>query len=287
VRVGVVYCPDSISTNKHCHSNKTWLSNPGWASILTTTFRKATVAYSGTNGTILAHKFSAASEISAPVNASEMLQGFRAAWGNFTDMTSIVKLVTDPEESKLFTLRVYPAMVWSNLKGIDALRDDPTVATRAADTLQCLLAIMLYFCQPAVFSRILAPYANNATLGDSMPLRREFADYLLSISPPDTIVTVADLRYQLVVGSATVIAYIALCGTALVICAIALGWSACTTRNRPLPWISSFPSFDQAAKCKIQPTHQNQGVREEGLGNISADALIKRAETIKVMLERV
>ncbi|KAF2812580.1 uncharacterized protein BDZ99DRAFT_461241 [Mytilinidion resinicola] len=287
----IVHCPNDISTLSDCHTNKTWHSRPGWTTSLTTTFRDADVAYSKINGTILSHTFTSPALV-APVSASEMLAGYRSAFSSFPDLAALLNLFADSKATNLFSLYVYPAMIWANLKSVEALGpQNPAVVTRAQDTLQCLLAIMLFYCQPSLFARALAQYAENATLGDAFPTLKVFAEELIHESPADTEVVEAVTRYQLQVGRATLVAYVVICGTALGACLVALGWAAWVegTGKVRVPETTPFPAWDERVRCRVESVRDGSGVEDGevmGLekGIDGGKGLSRTAEGLKVVL---
>jgi hypothetical protein len=115
---------------------------------LTASFRDANVAYSRANGTVLSHDFTHSQPTPARTPAREMLTALRDALGDFTGMTmtSLMAILVNPDEMKLFPFYVYPAYVWGHLNSAATLASqDPAQVYRGAETLQSLLAIILYF----------------------------------------------------------------------------------------------------------------------------------------------
>ncbi|KAF2188992.1 hypothetical protein K469DRAFT_684256 [Zopfia rhizophila CBS 207.26] len=295
----IVHCPTSTSVLSDCYTNTSWHASPGWTTSLTTTFRRGTVAYSRANGTILSHEFTS-SPTPAPVSASEMLDGYRSAFSSFPDLSSLLSLLADPDATNMFPLYVYPAMVWANLKSIESLSPrNPAIVTRAQDTIQCLLAIMLYYCQPSLFARTLSIYTNsselgNATNGNSFAQLKSFANDLLSLAPPDTQVRQAVTRYRLVVGRGTLAAYVVLCGVALLLCLIVLGWAKWTERsgNMDVPRIGPFPAWDERVKCIVEgkegrvleEAKNGEGKMGGGMRLVEGSEVIRLAERMRVVL---
>ena len=206
------------------------------------------MAYSKLNGSILAYDF-ASDELPAPVDAAEMLQGYRDAFGNFSNPEDIMQVITDPEKTSLFPLIAYPAFVAACLKGVDSLgAQNPALVTRAADALQCLLAIMLYYCQPSLFARAVSRSPAPNSVGD--PAIAQFALDLVAIAPANTKVSVAGLHYQIVVGKATLIAYVAISGSALLLCLGVLLYGSVSSLGRRVPQTTPFPFLDSAVRCE-------------------------------------
>lgn len=262
--------------------NTSWHSNPGWATTLTTSFRRATVAYSKSNGTIISHVFSGSPAIPAPVNATDMLQGYRDALGNFSGLQEVLAVLAKSDGTNLFALYAFPAFVWGCLKGVSSLgSQNPAVVTRAADVLQCFLAIMLYYCQPSLFARALSKSAGNRTAGDEG--LKKFASDMLAIAPPDTPVFLAGLRYQIMVGQATVIAYVVLCGVALLLCLGILLLGSYAPIAGKIPDTSPFPTWDWHAHCELEAEARH--LHPESLRNLKGNELVRIAADMKVRLK--
>ncbi|KAF2269447.1 hypothetical protein CC78DRAFT_604142 [Lojkania enalia] len=291
----IVHCPLSVSSRSECIQNKTWPSAPGWTTSLTTLFRDGTVAYSITNGTILSHIFTS-EPIDAPVSATEMLAGYRYAFSSFESVTDILEAFRKPEETNMFSLYIYPAMVWANLRAIsDLSSQNPASATRAQDTLQCLLGIMLYYCQPSLFSSQLSIYLNE-TSSSSGPQTgttdvenlKMLAQELRRKAPPDTNVRQAVRRYQLLVGKNILRAYIILSGTALLACLITLGWAEwwASRKNIPVPSVGPFPAWDDWVKCNIRRGDETENHEENIRMTLRSNegGIVKIAERMKISL---
>jgi hypothetical protein len=282
---GIVYCPGAISAALKCRDDTSWYSNAGWVTSLMTQFQRATVAYSISNGTILSHDFTSGAT-PAPVSAIEMLEAYRSAFHSPRNLSELLALFSNADVSNLFGLYVYPAMVWANLKGAEMLgQQSPANMARAAGTLHCLLAIMLYYSQPSLFARALSPYAKNSTLGASSPDLRTFANDLQTLAPPNTEFALATLKYQIVVGRLTTLVYIGLCGFALLLCVMALGWTCCAPSASKVPVTTAFPAWDERAKCRIKYADDEAGnLLEEDVKMMAGGRLVRRTEEWRVVL---
>lgn len=220
-----------------------------------------------------------------------MLAGYRAAYGKFDDMASILNTFRDMESTSMFTLYVYPAIVGAHLKStLELSEQDPAIATRAQDTIQCLLAIMLYYCQPSLFSSTLSSHLNQSSSGpDSQTTKQDaertsaFAGELQARAPADTKVRQAVRRYQLVVGKATLLAYMALCGSALLACLATLAWAEWWIRKEKIkvPPIGPFPAWDAWAVCEIQ-----RGVNDGDVKIVTGSGIVRVAEKMTITLEK-
>ena len=65
-----------------------------------------------------------------------MLVGYRAAFGKFENLTTILSSFINMESASMFTLYVYPAIVGAHLTSTLRLsQQDSTIAARAQDTI--------------------------------------------------------------------------------------------------------------------------------------------------------
>lgn len=185
------------------------------------------------------------------MNARDLLQGYRDAFGDFNGIQDFLKLLANPDGTKLFPLYVYPAFVWACLKGVTSLgSQNPAVVTRAADALQCLFAIMLYYCQPSLYARAVMEPARNGTAATET--FKKFAADMVAIAPPDTEVFLSGLRYQIVVGRATLLAYVLLSGVTLILCLGVLVFGSCSSIAVKMPDTGPFPTWDSIMNCEVE-----------------------------------
>lgn len=219
-----------------------------------------------------------------------MLAGYRAAYGKFDNLTTILTSFLDLKSTSMFTLYVYPAVVAAHLKSTLRLSEqDPAIATRAQDTIQCLLAIMLYYSQPSLFSSTLSAHSNSSSSNLEEQSREDevrlkaFREELRTRAPPDTKVWQAVPRYQLVVGKATLLAYVVLCGSALLSCLVTLAWAewCCQKEKLKVPRIGPFPAWDEWAMCKIQ-----RGANDESVQMPTRSGIAQAAEKMMINLGR-
>jgi hypothetical protein len=267
LRAMIIPCPYNVSTASQCLTDTDWWNNPGWTTQLTATFQRANVAYTPTNGSILWQDF-IGSPSPAPVPAHGILAGFASAFQNFSDPLALSSLLLDPSKTSLFALYAYPAVVWANLKGVAVLGPtDPALLVRAQDTLQCLLAILLYYSQPSMFARALSTRTN---------LTSDQQDLKNSLPVADTEVRKATMRFQLIMDKSRLTTYATLCGTAILLCVVGLVFSFIVGH---IPEGTAFPGWDERVKCVV---HREDG-GDESAGN-GTGKFVAIAERSKVLL---
>src|SRR5436305_14170573 len=118
VCIGIVSCPYSDLLSQSCVEDTSWQSFPGWTTSLNATFRRASVAYSRLNGTILTNSFTDEPARIAPVNSTEILQ----AWDNFLGVGTNEQILSALGRGSGKFL--FPGMVGWFLIGISAIDID-------------------------------------------------------------------------------------------------------------------------------------------------------------------
>jgi len=106
---------------------------------------------------------------------------------------------------------------------------------------------MLYYCQPNLFARVVL--RNESSITSHSNEFQEFAKYPNATAPADTNVTVARIRYQIIVDRDSLIAYAACCGLSLLLCLAVLPFACFLQLGKKVPKTSFFPFFDTAALC--------------------------------------
>lgn len=207
------------------------------------TYRRASVAYSRLNATIISHAFTEKPAIPAPVDSSSILQ----AWDNFLGSGEASK-----QTLALFGLGygkfLFPAMVGWFLNGVSAIAaDNPEANTRGVNALQALLAIPLYFCQTGFTQRVAM-----SSLPSSVFLGQADALNITGGVERNSTLSLAVVRNEVFVTQATLVAYIALAAAAWIFCFVALCIGSLTRKARTIPDTTSFPALDFYINCVVR-----------------------------------
>ena len=196
------------------------------------------MAYSRLNGTILSHEFTAERQTPAPVSASDIL----AVWDALLGVADSEDLIYQGWVMMGFGPGsfMFPSLVGSFLDGVTAIAaENPAADTRGVNALQSLLAIPLYFGQTGFVERLaMSSLPSAAVLSDSDEL--DIEDGVAR----DAQIFLARTQNQIVVGRVTVIVYVALGGSTLILCFFALGMATWSVRAEEVPKTSSFPLLD-------------------------------------------
>jgi hypothetical protein len=181
-----------------------------------------------------------------------MLAALHAALGDFSrGVQDLLPILVQPEKLKLFPFYVYPVWIWGFLRGAKTLAaDDPAFFTRGADTIQSMLTMILYFGQPSVYAQALKASKVTPDNGTDSELSK-FAAEMNAVAPPDTRIYLASLRYQIVVGQATLFAYIAILALTLLICLAVIVYSLLIPEAAKVPSTTPFPTWNTAANCEV------------------------------------
>ena len=226
--------PSEICSAGACLS---WHSNEGWQTTLNATFSRVSVAYSRLNGIILSYDFSSLSPSSqAILPTPNILSTLQTAIGvDNGGLSDVLALITDPNKLKLFPFYIYPVWIWGFLSGANKLAsDDPAFVTRGADTIQSLLAMILYYAQPSIYAQALRASNVTATNTNDSALAALAAEMDV-LAPPSTPIYLGSLRYQIRVGRHSLYVYVSLNAAALLTCLAVFAFSAGQTCATTIP----------------------------------------------------
>jgi hypothetical protein len=247
--IGIVSCPYSDPTTQSCLDDTSWQSLPGWATSLNATFRRASMAYSRQNGTILTHQFIDKPASAASVDSSDILQ----AWDNFLGVST----AANDQSQELMSMLglggggfLFPGLVSWFLNGVSAIAlENPAADTRGVNALQALLAIPLYWCQTGIMER-----NSMVSLPSSELLANAGSLNITDGVRSGATISLAVQRNEIAVSVATLTAYVSMSVAALLLCFVALSIGMCTSKAKSIPKTSSFPALDFCTNCVVTST---------------------------------
>jgi hypothetical protein len=227
----------------------------GWATTLKTYTRTADVVYNSLNGTILSHRFSDQILTKVQVDASELRGVFQTLFSTSN--------VTSSFGSKLQRLGigsnkpVMPFTIWQYFQGMAELsKNDSRADAKAVSGLQSLLAIPIYHCQAKDFAELrelLLKQINNSTA-----IIQTLGQDIINSFPivqPDTDVYPATIRWSLMVGRGSLLAYIILAGLTLLLCIFVNCLGSLTASRKNLTKMGPFPLLNHLCYCRIEDTN--------------------------------
>ena len=244
-----------------------------------TSYRRATVAYSRYNGTILSHKFSKTPPVVAPINATELLQAFDIILG--TSTSNFTELIT-PFAAFGSRKPALPYFIWWYFHGISGLPvHDAGANARAVAGLQSLLALTIYHCQAKDFADLQhgLGYNNSTAIGRM----------ILSLFPTaerDTAILPAILRYNIVVGHGSLIAYVIMSGTVWLLCLVVLILGSANAAARRANGTTYFPALDVCTKYEVLDTDGEEVSKEQllSLNSLPLKRCVQETGKMKVRL---
>ncbi|ORY16003.1 hypothetical protein BCR34DRAFT_598035 [Clohesyomyces aquaticus] len=241
-------CPPELVVKNNCLNDTTWEASPGFTTTIRASFLNASVSYNRLDGRILDHKI-ASEPILTCNNASELLRAM-----------TIVLNTTMPAQSSLWSpilgapTHFFGRLFAGQMYRIGKLMAvDPSARIKGVNALQNILAMTLFYCQNGVLSQtVLAqtvwPIAPNKTT-TTLP---QYHRGLFSGQDKTATVALAETRYRVNVGRATLMAYVVLSGVALTICIVVLViGSLCELAKldaEPTLW----PALDFWTQCRVE-----------------------------------
>ena len=283
--VGLNYCAMIDGRNGSCLSSTEWAEAPGWRTMMEVTLRKADVAYSRRNNTIVTHSFKSGKNPAA-VEAGDLLQAYNllidskpsqvSSGSSSQDNTlnDIIELVFSGGDvdnisntlAALVTVNKLSASIPSVFHVLTlTYLSSSHRAFRGSEILQNLLAIPLWYCsQNSTSNIVLSEVDPTTSLQSFTGNARQGPEIFLARS-----------EYNLTVGRWTVLAYAVLGGVAIVFCLIALTLATFHPRAASLPDFTFFPLFNfwkwTAVKGDVDPRASDRWSREQRVFCTSVD----------------
>jgi hypothetical protein len=287
IQAKLMDCPANVASSFQCQNATYWLHNdqPGFSTSLRTWYRRATVAYSRINSSILTHTFHADDPKSpAPISASELLHAFSLVFKASNTVS--------PFASALAVLGVgnntasAPLYAWWYFHGVSRLANNNAAARRRGISgLQSMLGIPIYHCQVKGLAQIRdLGWDNTTSVGQAILASFPTNEAQTPIFP-------AVLRYVLVTAPATLIAYVVLGGVTLICCFIALAAGTFLEPVRGVRAPGSFPMVDFVTRCRVVKIEEQGNVGDvvsaDEFGRLGGEEkegrLIERVKEMRVV----
>lgn len=248
-RLGLNYCTIFDGRNGSCLSSTEWTEAPGWRTLMEVSLRKADVAYSRRNNTIVTHVFKSGKD-PAVVEAGDLLQAYNLlidsrssnsssqgdslsdiiesvfSSGDFGNLSNTLAALITVNKLSASIPAVFYSLTLTYMSG--AHRD-----FRGSEVLQNLLAIPLWYCSVSTPPEFALEVDRTTTLPSFAANAQQGPDIFLGRS-----------EYNLVVGRWTVMAYAVLGGVAIVFCLVALTLATFHPKAASLPDFTFFPLFN-------------------------------------------
>ncbi|KAK7180879.1 hypothetical protein DPSP01_014430 [Paraphaeosphaeria sporulosa] len=253
IRARLIDCPADVASMFKCQTTRSWLRNPGFSSSLHSWYRSAEVAYSRVNDSILTHSFDDSTPRSpARIPASELLKAFILVFKSSNQASPFANALTLLGVGN--NTAATPIYAWWYFHGASRLAaTDPAAKRRGISGLQSMLGLAIYHCQPKAFGEIRdLGYDNTTSVGKAI-----LASFPTNVQ--GTPVFPAALRYIIVIDRGTLVAYIVLGGSTLILCFAALVAVTFVSPINRERGSSSFPILDFLSECKV--VHEGHNTR--------------------------
>ena len=266
-----------------CMSNATWPLDEGWGTTLSPSTRFANVTYNGLNGTIMDHQFQNETLTPVKITAPELLKAFQVLLSPADPNTTYGEFLSRLEI--VGNKPVEPLTIWQYFQGLaDRSRTDSRVNRQAMMGLQSLLAIPIYHCQAKDFielRRLLLAQIDNSPIFETLGV--DIVN-LFPVVEPDTDIYPATMRWTLVVGRGSLLAYIVLAGCTLFLCIVANAMATFTDVGKRFKHMGPFPLFTHLCDCN---TYRNEiPVPLKAFHDLEADSRLINASEMQVKLKK-
>jgi hypothetical protein len=271
-------CPPEIASNSSCLNDTSWLTLPGWRTNLTTSYRRATIAYTWTDDSVLSYTFSDATADPAPIDASDLLQAFDKVMMPVDDSSALGQALSMIGLGS--NKPVMPFYVcWYFQEFGDLAKASESAQRRAMTAFQSLLSIPIYHCQVREFQEISSLKFNNIPIG-------QLISSLLLKAQADTLIVPAKMNHSIAVGLSSLIPFIVIGGVTLLLCFITLFLSSCTSAGRRAKDTTAFPTIDHRILHQLQYESGGQ-VTEKNCQNLQSRSereKLREVATWRVMM---
>lgn len=213
LEASMVPCPADLVVQNGCAKSGSWFSNEGFSTALKTSFLDATVSYDRQDGRILSHEVQTEAK-SANVDAPDLLNALKAI------LNTTAPTLNSTSENPVLGMpsHFFGRLVAGHMYRIGmTMKANPATRIKGVNALQSILALTLFYCQNGILGQTVLPFApaNNAT-------RVGYQTGAFSQQDKSAKIALAETRYRIEVGHATLLAYIVLSGVTLLICLLAL-----------------------------------------------------------------
>lgn len=243
IRAEMIPCPVDLITLQRCAQDESWHSSSGFSTALKASFVRATISYDRQDGRILSHEIDTeVGSKQANLDSAELLSAF-----------TVILNTTVPDEPDVsssilgtpshFFGRLIAGHMYRIGKG---MQTNPTTRVKGINAVQSLLGLVLFYCQNGILAQTVLPFAPNSG-GQSQLTSGAFQD-----EQKTAIVALAETKYRIKVGRATLIAYIVLSSVTLLVCILALVIGSILELVKFEAEPTLWPSLDFWTQCRVE-----------------------------------
>ncbi|KAF2786287.1 hypothetical protein K505DRAFT_380369 [Melanomma pulvis-pyrius CBS 109.77] len=242
IQAAIIPCPVSLMIAGNCTQDNSWHSSPGFTTAMKASFVTASVSYDRGNGQVLSHEIESDTR---PVSfkASELLAAMAIilnATATPTNLTISNPILGSPSN-------FFGRMVAGQMYRIGKLMNsNPLARLKGVNAIQSLLGITIFYCQNGVLGQTILAYAPNAISTQNYQVGA------FEKQQNSSLVALAETRYRIEVGRATLIAYTVLGGVTLLICFLTLAVGSILELVKLDAEPTLFPSLDFFTQCKVE-----------------------------------
>jgi hypothetical protein len=240
----MIPCPVDLITSKACAQDKSWHSSSGFSTALKASFLQASISYDRQDGRILSHKVHTdAGSTQTSINSAELLSAF-----------TVILNTTVPDQSNFSgsilgtPSHFFGRLIAGHMYRIGkAMQSNPTARLKGVNAVQSLLGLALFYCQNGILAQTVLPFAPNATGQSKVSDSGAFQN-----NEKTAIVALAETRYRIKVGRATLLTYIILGSVTLFVCLLALVIGSILELVKFEAEPTLWPTLDFWTQCRVE-----------------------------------
>lgn len=245
IEAAMIPCPASLVTKKACAKDTSWKSSKGFTTSLHTAFLNATVSYDRATGRILSHTLRT-HPIPTKIDAGALLQAMTV----ILDTSILPANASDTNPILGSPTHFFGRLVAGHMYRVSRLmQDSPEARIKGTNALQCILAMTLFYCQNGILSQTVLPFAGAAANATAV---QAYSKGAFAKVDDNAYVALAQTRFRIQVGRATLLAYIVLGGITLFVCIVALVVGSLLELVKMDAEPTLWPALDFYTQCRVQ-----------------------------------
>lgn len=243
VEAAMIPCPARLVMNNTCGQDASWKEARGFTTSMHPYFLNATVSYDRTDGRILSHE-TVTAPVPAALNASELLDAMTV----LLDTSFVPPNSTESNPILGAQNHFFGRLIAGHNYRISKLMEkSPGAIVKGTNALQSIIAMTLFYCQSGILGQSVLAQFNSET-----PTKEYYTRGAFSKRDHSTYFALAETKYRIEVGRATLIAYATLSGMTLLICIIVLVIGSLIELAKLDAEPTLWPSLDFYTQCKVQ-----------------------------------
>lgn len=254
LQAALIPCPADLVARQMCDEEPKWKSSTGFTTALKANFLDATISYDRQDGRILSHEIRTEPR-STDIKSMEVLEAMKVILNTTapaSNSTTTNPILGSPNH---FFGRLIAGHMYRISK---IMEENPSARVKGVNAVQSILGMALFYCQNGVLGQTVLPNAPGAK-----STKENYSSGAFEKQQKTAMVALARTRYRIEVGRGTLIAYIVLSGSTLLICIIALVIGSIIELMKLDAEPTLWPALDFYTQCRVEDTNGKVNTAEK------------------------